>query len=130
MYLLTTKSQTSKNNIKDTISQLRDKAELQDVFIFYVAAHGKALEDGYYMTTSDLSSRKERDIRATSLNEKDLKELLLSVPTQKKFAILDTCNAGSALKAEAIMGRNLTRDVEDTVEVLRYLCRHKNHNQP
>jgi TPR repeat protein len=118
MYLLTTKSQTSKNNIKDTISQLREKAEFQDVFIFYVAAHGKALEDGYYMTTSDLPSGKERDIKATSLNEKDLKELLLSVPTQKKFAILDTCNAGSALKAEAIMSRSVPRDVEDTVEVL------------
>jgi len=117
-YLLTTLNQTSKKSIMATMEKIRASAKTQDVFVFYVAAHGKALDEGYYMTTSDLSSAKEKDIRAQSLSEKELTQMLMGIGSAKKFTILDTCNAGAALKAESIMSRSLPRDAQDAVEVM------------
>ncbi|MCB1658896.1 MAG: SEL1-like repeat protein, partial [Pseudomonadales bacterium] len=102
--LLTTPTQTSKQAIQQAINQVKQNAQLADVFVLYVAGHGISYADtGYYMLTSDALQTSQDRIKETSLAKEELQDLIAQVPTQKKLVLLDTCNSGGALSAEKLV---------------------------
>gem|GEM_PF-285814 len=102
--LLTTPTQTSKQAIQQAINQVKQNAQLADVFVLYVAGHGISYADtGYYMLTSDVLQTSEDRLKTTSLKGEELQDLIAQVPTQKKLVLLDTCNSGGALSAEKLV---------------------------
>ncbi|MCB1656700.1 MAG: SEL1-like repeat protein [Pseudomonadales bacterium] len=102
--LLTTPAQTSKQAIQEAINQVKQNAQLADVFVLYVAGHGVSYpDDGYYMLTSDVLQPSQDRIKATSIPAEELQSLIAQVPTQKKLVLLDTCNSGGAFSADKLI---------------------------
>lgn len=109
--VLTTPSSTTRDGIIAALTEARDKVRPQDLFVFFIASHGTVDEDEYFVLTSNVGSVSTQALRRDALNQAEIKELLASVPSTKKFIVVDTCNAGaigSQLTA-ALATRGLTQ---------------------
>ena len=73
----------------------------QDVFVLYLAGHGKALDGNYHFVPWEMIYENEDSLRKNSLNQDKLRDLLAKIPAQKSLILLDTCEAGS-LKLAAL----------------------------
>jgi WD40 repeat protein len=110
--------QASRAGIRDAIQKAR-RARPEDVFLLYVAGHGKTVGDRYYLIPYDakgggeiaaapsspgrvvtgvrgLESAGDKGIRASGLAVDELAEALADIPALKRVFIFDTCSSGSA----------------------------------
>lgn len=112
--LLTTKEETTKDNIKKTLEDYK-KLNSEDVFVFYVASHGTVDEGEYFLITSNVGSLSTFKLKEDALTQAELKELIANVPSTKKFIVIDTCNAGKL--GEALQMAMLTRGMSEETAV-------------
>jgi uncharacterized caspase-like protein len=108
--LLTTKEQTTKEAIKNTLENMK-RLSPEDVFVFYVASHGTVDEGEYFLITSNVGSLSTFRLKEDALTQTELKELIANVPSTKKFIVIDTCNAGKL--GEALQVAMLTRGLSE-----------------
>ncbi|MEN8626097.1 caspase family protein [Psychrobacter proteolyticus] len=117
--LLNTASTTSKANITSKINQIKQTAKMNDVFVFYVAAHGYNYPDtGYHLFTSDVGATSSRQVTKTGINADDLQRMLAQVNTNKKLILLDTCDSGGSIDAgQLLISRGL--DDQDVIDIMQ-----------
>ena len=91
--LLTSREETSKDNIIKSLKKYSKKVKTNDTFIFYGATHGfvDELDGKYYFITSDYDG----DLK-NSIDRDSLVSLLSNIKMQNKLIILDTCFSGDA----------------------------------
>ncbi|HJY81283.1 MAG TPA: caspase family protein, partial [Candidatus Binatia bacterium] len=82
-------------NISKAFDQLEQKVKAQDIFILYLAGHGAVFDGEYYFIPWEMKYENEDTLRATSLNQSKLRELLGKIPAQKTLVLLDTCSSGA-----------------------------------
>lgn len=99
MTLVDAKAKTS--DISNIFKEVSVRIKPHDVFVFYVAAHGIALDGVYYMIPQELVIRNEDDIRRSAINQDMLQKWLSSIPVHKSVVLLDTCNSGAFVNAGA-----------------------------
>ena len=68
-----------------------------DVFVLYLAGHGLALDGRFHFLPWDLVYSNGEALRAGSLNEEGLRDLLARVQARKVLVVLDACYSGGAL---------------------------------
>ena len=113
--LLDTKGQTGKRAILDALESVKKDVHPEDLFVFYVAAHGIYEEPaGYYMLTSDVKLKSA--ITQDSLSADDLHRAIGGIGAQKKLILLDTCHSGRGLDAGKLIGK---RGLDDMLMVKR-----------
>ncbi|MFC1569874.1 caspase family protein [bacterium] len=112
---LTTKQLTTRDEVRHAFSQIRDRIHPNDLFVFYNASHGVVdvvgNEEQYYLLTSNVKLLSSRHIGQHALSQKELVQLIGSIPAQKKLIILDTCHSGKAgeeIQVALIQSRGLT----------------------
>lgn len=93
--LTLTNEQVTLDSLQKAFAQLASRAKAEDVFVFYLAGHGKTFDGRYYFIPSNAVYRNQKDFLAASLGEDELTKLLESVRAQKSVVILDTCYAGN-----------------------------------
>ncbi len=103
---LTNRDVTLKS-IQQNFKQLAAKTKPEDVFILYLAGHGKVFDGSYHFIPSDAIYSNEKAFRAASLDEHKLRGLLASIKAQKSVLILDTCYAGQMAQSADINPKNL-----------------------
>jgi WD40 repeat protein len=109
---LTTREETTNENI---MKELRSYKSLNpdDIFVFFVASHGKVDDGEYFLITSNVGSLRTEKLRTDAITQTSLKELIANIPATKKLILLDTCNAGAL--GDAIQIAMMTRGMsEDT----------------
>lgn len=110
---LTTKAQTTKEAITQTLKEMSGKVSPDDLFVFFVASHGTVDDGEYFLITSNVGGTSTHLLKQTALSQDDLKMLIANIPATKKLVFIDTCNAGKL--GEAIQMAMLTRGMnEDT----------------
>lgn len=73
-----------------------------DVFVLYFAGHGITLDAQYYFLPYDLIYNDNDDaVRRHGINQDHLQTWLARVPARRSLVLLDTCESGSFLQAEA-----------------------------
>ncbi len=93
--LTLTNEQVTLDSLKKAFAQIASRAKAEDVFVFYLAGHGKTFDGRYYFIPSNAVYRNQKDFLAASLGEDELTKLLESVRAQKSVVLLDTCYAGN-----------------------------------
>ncbi len=110
--MLTSKEETTSGNIKNELTAMRT-LNPDDLFVFYVASHGTVDDGEYFLITSNVGSTSTERLKADSLPQNEMKELIANIPTTKKVIVLDTCNSGAL--GDALQSAMLTRGMsEDT----------------
>jgi hypothetical protein len=116
--------QATKSAILQAIADCAQKAQAQDTLMVYVASHGFAVGQRFYLIPhdfqlaagvplqepprpsalvalrgySDASDQREAAVRAKGLAIDELGEALAGVPALKRVLIFDTCHSGSAIQ--------------------------------
>jgi hypothetical protein len=105
---LSSKDETTKENILNSFEDIRTKIKPNDYFIFYVASHGTVENNKFHLLTSNVNFLDEIEDEAISDNK--LISLIGNIPTPNKIVIFDTCYAGDAggKMASALINKEIT----------------------
>jgi hypothetical protein len=104
-------------------ADLGAKVKPQDVFLFFLAGHGKTVEGKYYFIPQDFRFQGEDPIRAGGIDQDRWQEWAARVKAKKSVLIYDTCESGSltgtrsvdAAMAQTAAVERLTRAMGRTV---------------
>ncbi|MCC6585448.1 MAG: caspase family protein [Bryobacterales bacterium] len=90
-----TNEQVTAANLKVKIAELAPRIRPIDVFVLYLAGHGKAFDGDYHFIPWETRYTNEAALRAQSLDQERLRQLLAQIPARKTLLLLDTCNSGA-----------------------------------
>ena len=82
-------------------AELGAKVRPHDVFVFFLAGHGKTHDGRYYFLPRDFRYRGEDALHETAISQERLQGWMAQVPAQKSVLLFDTCESGS-LTEEAV----------------------------
>jgi hypothetical protein len=82
--------------IEAAIDGLKDEVKPADVFVFYVAGHGRSIAGTYYFLPQDLEFESGQTITTGGISQDMLQKWLAKIPAQKSILILDTCESAAA----------------------------------
>jgi len=80
----------------DEIKQL----EPEDALVIYYAGHGTAIGDHFYLLPNDFVAGNEEELKASSISDIELNEVLERVDAGKMLMVIDACQSGQALGGE------------------------------
>jgi len=79
-----------------------------DIFVFYMAGHGKTIDANYYFVPGNITDFNDASIKSQGFGPDKFRAWFANIPATKSIWIFDTCEAGSA---EAIFRpRGLSED--------------------
>ena len=89
------KNATAKG-IEAAINSLQGEVKPSDVFVLYVAGHGRSIAGTYYFLPQDLQFEGGQTIMSGGISQDMLQKWLAKIPAQKSILILDTCESAAA----------------------------------
>lgn len=92
----------TRTGIEKAFLRLSARVQPSDVFVLYLAGHGRSFDGRYHFLPSEAIYENEESLRQSGLSEEDLKGLLQKVRAQKSLVVLDTCQAGAGLGLAAL----------------------------
>jgi hypothetical protein len=95
------------------IDRLKSDVQPSDVFVLFVAGHGRNIAGTYYFLPQDLSFEGGRTVMSQGIGQDQLQSWLARIPAQKSILILDTCESATAT-------RSLDVERETAIDRLRY----------
>ncbi|MGA7326066.1 MAG: caspase family protein [Rhodomicrobium sp.] len=86
-------------NVEAAFSELKNKVKATDVFLFYMAGHGKTLTANadYYFLPPSMDGFSDAKIKAQAFGPTKLSAWFESIKAQKSIWIFDTCESGSVV---------------------------------
>ena len=104
-------------------TELGKTVKPQDVFLFFLAGHGKTLEGKYYFLPQDFRFEGDDPIRMHAIDQDRWQEWAARVKARKSVMIYDTCESGSltgtrsvdAAMAQSAAVQRLTRAMGRTI---------------
>jgi hypothetical protein len=106
-------SNATEKGIEAAIERMRGDVRADDVFILYLAGHGRNSAGTFYFLPQDLTFEGGRTIRKDAIDQAKLQRWLARIPAQKSILILDACESEGA-------ARSLTIERETAVDRLRH----------
>ena len=85
----------TRERIEQEFAGLAEVVQPNDVFVLYLSGHAAIIGGTYYFVPQDVRYENEATLRAGSLSEGRLKDLLKDIKAQKSVLLLDTCYAGA-----------------------------------
>jgi len=99
-------------NIKDTVTEIAGTCKKEDRFVFFLAGHGKLVEDEkqmnnaqYHFFSHDAIIDNETEKISNSIIHVELQYMIKAIPASQKIIFLDTCDSASALKKQTFIER-------------------------
>ncbi|MDQ3776708.1 MAG: caspase family protein [Pseudomonadota bacterium] len=108
--------QATRKGIEAAFDRLSARVQPSDVFVLYLAGHGRSFDGRYHFLPSETVYENEEALRRQGLSEDYLKALLPKIRAQKSVLVLDTCHAGAALNLALAMTRG--PDIKDALSRL------------
>ena len=91
----------STEGMSTAFAELGAAVRPHDVFVFFLAGHGKTHDGRYYFLPRDFRYRGEDALKETAISQEQLQGWMAQVPAQKSVLLFDTCESGS-LTEEAV----------------------------
>lgn len=88
-------SQATGPAIREAMAALAAQADINDVFVLYLAGHGFADNDEYHFVPWDDVKTGEQEFRKRSLDETTLVDMLRQIKANKSLVLLDSCASGA-----------------------------------
>lgn len=82
-------------NLDKVFTDLGKKAQPRDVFVFFLAGHGKTKNGRYYFLPRDFRYEDEDSIEKTGIDQDKFQAWFAKIPACKSILLYDTCESGS-----------------------------------
>jgi WD40 repeat protein len=103
--------QVTRDSIIQAFEAIARQAKPEDVFMFFFAGHGIALETPgatrpeFYFIPSDVTQQTDlAQVQSLGLSGPEFEQLVSQVPARKQLLVLDACNAGAITSAFGFRG--------------------------
>lgn len=98
----------------DTVfADLGSRVRPRDVFILFMAGHGKTQDGRYYFLPQDFRYVDETSVASGGIDQDRFQEWLARIPARKSLLLYDTCESGS------LTGEVATRGLEEVAALSR-----------
>jgi WD40 repeat protein/uncharacterized caspase-like protein len=94
-------SEVTLTNLDKVFAEMSQKVKPRDVFVFFLAGHGKTKNGRYYFLPRDFRYEDETSIERTSMGQDKFQAWFASIPARKSLLLYDTCESGSLTGANA-----------------------------
>ena len=88
----------SAQGLEAAFARLKREVRPQDVFVFFLAGHGKTVDGRYYFLPREFRFRGMDDLTRTAISQDQLQQWISQISAQKSVLLLDTCESGSLTK--------------------------------
>jgi hypothetical protein len=105
----------TKSGIESAINKLANEVKSTDVFVLFVAGHGRSIAGKYYYLQQDLDFSKQETIERDGVSQDLWQKWLARIPAQKTLLVFDTCESAAA----AGLVRGGERERETAMEQLQ-----------
>lgn len=82
-------------NLDKVFTDLGNKAHPRDVFVFFLAGHGKTKNGRYYFLPRDFRYEDENSIEKSGVDQDKFQAWFAKIPARKSILLYDTCESGS-----------------------------------
>jgi WD40 repeat protein len=104
--------EVTRDGLNAAFVSLAAKIKPSDVFVFYVAGHGKTIDGRYYFGQQDIHVTDIASIAQQGIAQDEWQKWFASIPARNSLLLFDTCESGSltttdngALEQQASSGR-------------------------
>jgi WD40 repeat protein len=87
--------EVTRDRLNAVITTLGNEIKPSDVFVFFIAGHGRTIDGRYYFLPEDFLFRDEASIRSNAISQDQLQAWFAKIPAKKSVLIFDTCGSGS-----------------------------------
>ena len=109
--ILLTNKMATRQSIIDALRKITNSAKPEDVFMFFYAGHGIALESietkktEFFFIPTDVTQMTDfSKVMNSGLGGSEFEVLVSSIPARKQFLVLDACNSGAINTAFGLRG--------------------------
>ena len=90
-------------HLDQVFADLGKRVASGDVFVFFMAGHGKTIDGRYYFLPQDFHYRDEGSIEKDGIDQKRLQGWFAEIPAKKSVLLFDTCESGSLTGANVAL---------------------------
>ena len=101
-------AQVSSKGLEKAFQSLARNVQPDDVFVFFIAGHGKTVDGQYYFIPQDFRYKGAKSIETGGIGQTKWQSWFATIPARKSLLIYDTCESGS-LTGQRIATRGLER---------------------
>jgi uncharacterized caspase-like protein len=101
-------------HLDQVFADLHKRIASGDVFVFFLAGHGRTIDGRYYFLPQDFHYRDEGSIE-NGVNQDRLQSWFAQIPAKKSILLFDTCDSGS------LTGSNVAARALGELEAVRRL---------
>jgi WD40 repeat protein len=88
-------SDVTLTNLDKVFREMSQKVKSRDVFVFFLAGHGKTKNGRYYFLPRDFRYEDETSIEKTGMGQDKFQAWFASISARKSLLLYDTCESGS-----------------------------------
>lgn len=92
------------DNLDEVFADLAGKVRPRDVFVLFMAGHGKTQDGRYYFLPQDFRYTDETSVASGGIDQDQFQQWLAMIPARKSLLLYDTCDSGSLTGAVATRG--------------------------
>ena len=94
-------SEVTQANLDRVFAEISQKVQPRDVFVFFLAGHGKTKNGRYYFLPRDFRYEDDSSIEKAGMGQDKFQAWFASIPARKSLLLYDTCESGSLTGANA-----------------------------
>jgi len=104
-------------NLNRVFADLSEKVQPRDVFVFFLAGHGKTKNGRYYFLPRDFRYEDESSIEKAGMGQDKFQAWFAEIPARKSLLLYDTCESGS------LTGATRGSDIDERLGALNRMAR-------
>lgn len=85
----------TRQNLEQVFEQLSRSVEIDDVFLLYLAGHGRTEDGTFYFVPHDADNRSDEALLLSSIDQRQLQNWVTRIPAIRNVLVYDTCESGS-----------------------------------
>lgn len=93
-------------NLEKAFKALAGEVKTSDVFVFFIAGHGRTLDGHYYFLPQDFRYRDQSSFAEGALSQEQWQKWFTLVQARKSILIYDTCESGAVTAENIVMASN------------------------
>jgi WD40 repeat protein/uncharacterized caspase-like protein len=106
-------SDVTRANLEKVFAQLASEVKTTDVFVFFIAGHGRTLEGHYYFLPQDFRYLDQGSYAENGLSQEQWQKWIALVQARKSVLIYDTCESGTVASDNLVVASRGTQAVEE-----------------
>jgi WD40 repeat protein len=88
-------AEVTRDHLGAVFAQVASEVRPSDVFVLFIAGHGKTLDGRYYFIPYDFRYQDQSSFAKSAISQEQWQQWMAAIPARKSILIYDTCESGT-----------------------------------